>query len=103
MSRIVAPLVWSARPAVRMSRSPEGAFTRAPPPAPRETLIRPSDSRIRSEAAGPDAILEDDDGDDLSAGPHHVYLNSFSLTIGGGTNEIMRNIIAERGLGMPKG
>lgn len=32
-----------------------------------------------------------------------TYLHAFVYTIAGGTNEIMRNLIAERFLGMPKG
>jgi len=34
---------------------------------------------------------------------HRSYLNSFSATIGGGTSEIQRNIIAEHVLGLPRG
>ena len=34
---------------------------------------------------------------------HRSYLNSFSATIGGGTSEIQKNIIAEHVLGLPKG
>lgn len=35
--------------------------------------------------------------------PMYEYLETFGTTISGGSNEIMRNLIAERGLGMPRG
>jgi alkylation response protein AidB-like acyl-CoA dehydrogenase len=35
--------------------------------------------------------------------PMYEYLETFGMTISGGSNEIMRNLIAERGLGMPRG
>jgi alkylation response protein AidB-like acyl-CoA dehydrogenase len=35
--------------------------------------------------------------------PMYEYLDTFGSTISGGSNEIQRNLIAERGLGMPRG
>lgn len=37
-----------------------------------------------------------------SQGSMYEYLDSFGDTIGGGTNEIMRNLVAERSLNMPR-
>ena len=35
--------------------------------------------------------------------PMYEFLETFGMTISGGSNEIQRNLIAERGLGMPRG
>jgi alkylation response protein AidB-like acyl-CoA dehydrogenase len=50
-----------------------------------------------------DGYLVGDTSDDLASGAMFVYLTSFAFMLGGGTNEIMRNIVAERGLNMPRG
>jgi acyl-CoA dehydrogenase len=42
----------------------------------------------------------DDAPDDNQWGQH--LLSQFAIRIGGGTDEIQRNIIAERGLGLPR-
>jgi alkylation response protein AidB-like acyl-CoA dehydrogenase len=57
---------------------------------------------LAMDVVGPDAELLGDDGDyDLSR-LQSLFLFSRSDTIYGGTNQIQRNIIAERGLGMPR-
>jgi alkylation response protein AidB-like acyl-CoA dehydrogenase len=42
------------------------------------------------------------DGDDTAIRLAHMWPGARSVTIGGGTNEVMRNQIAERVLGLPK-
>ncbi len=60
-------------------------------------------AELGCEVLGPEAALwvgdphAPDDGDWPRA-----FMNSFGMTIGGGTSEILRNIIGERVLGLPK-
>ncbi len=94
----------------------------------RLTKLRTVSARIRGEAPGPEAsvgkVMTDELGQELfdlakdlagsagmltDVGPlgeaaelwHHGFLFSRALTIGGGTGEVQRNIIAERALGLP--
>ncbi|MCP5116887.1 MAG: acyl-CoA dehydrogenase, partial [bacterium] len=55
-------------------------------------------SRAAAEIAGPYGQLTEDEFAPLS----YAYLRSRGSTIEAGTSEIMRNIIAERVLGLPK-
>ncbi|MBF9033339.1 acyl-CoA dehydrogenase [Rhodobacterales bacterium HKCCE2091] len=51
----------------------------------------------------PDAYQVGNTEDDYLGGAMFSYLTGYSGMFGAGTNEIMKNIIAERGLGLPKG
>jgi len=60
-------------------------------------------SELACEMLGSDASLWLGDPDaPFSADWPRAYMNSFGMTIGGGTSEILRNILGERVLGLPK-
>jgi alkylation response protein AidB-like acyl-CoA dehydrogenase len=60
-------------------------------------------TELACEMLGPDAALWlGDTNAPFSAEWPRAYMNSFGMTIGGGTSEILRNIIGERVLGLPK-
>ncbi len=56
---------------------------------------------LQGELLGPDALL---DGDVFPHSRDHNYsqLNAYFFSIGGGTDQVQRNIIGERILGLPK-
>lgn len=57
--------------------------------------------RVQTDIVGPEAMLEGDDnpdGDDAN----FAAMNAFFTSIGGGTDQVQRNIIGERLLGLPK-
>jgi alkylation response protein AidB-like acyl-CoA dehydrogenase len=57
---------------------------------------------IAKDLAGAGAMLTDRGPLGEPPGPwHHGYLFAPALTVGGGTGEVQRNIIAERVLGLP--
>lgn len=60
-------------------------------------------SELGCEMLGPEASLWVGDANAPDAGDWpRAFMNSFGMTIGGGTSEILRNIIGERVLGLPK-
>ena len=55
--------------------------------------------RLAVEVLGPESLsLDQEDGAYWS----ELFLLSYGISIGGGTSEIQRNIIAERVLGLPR-
>ena len=56
------------------------------------------------EAAGPLSSLTPESPDAPAGGQfHHTHHTNPGITIAGGSNEIQRNIIAQQGLGLPRG
>lgn len=60
-------------------------------------------SRLLVEAQGTYGLIDDDALAIVGGQVHHDLLHSPGIRIAGGTDEILRNIIAERVLGLPKG
>jgi alkylation response protein AidB-like acyl-CoA dehydrogenase len=56
---------------------------------------------VAMQILGPAATLWGDDAPEVNAWGHH-FLSQYAIRLGGGTDEIQRNIIAERGLGLPR-
>lgn len=60
-----------------------------------------SEARLKTEIIGAEALLagrENPEADDIN----FLTLNAFFTSIGGGTDQVQRNIIGERVLGLPK-
>ncbi|HKX22356.1 MAG TPA: hypothetical protein VJM81_03680, partial [Rhizorhapis sp.] len=66
------------------------------------TELRKLVGDFMTRAVGPEAQNFNPGFDELSTDPMFTYLTGIGGTIAGGSNEIMRNIIAERILNMPR-
>ena len=104
----IAKLLTMARSAEWTARRARAAQERGQPQGPEGSLGKLAASNVARQAchvhtliAGPDAMLTGADGalDGLIA---EILISVPAVSIAGGTDEIQRNIVAERVLGLPK-
>jgi len=64
-------------------------------------LDSPRQAKIALAAFGPDGVIWDSD-EQITGSAGENWLNSRGISIAGGTNEMQRNIVSERLLGLPR-
>jgi alkylation response protein AidB-like acyl-CoA dehydrogenase len=86
----------------------QSALLRGEQPGPESSVLKLVHTRhitnvanLGMEIAGPAATLTGDHDPDL-AGLNHSFLGQWASKIGGGTDEVQRNIVGEMVLGLPR-